>query len=420
VRFAPHHSRLSSRSPQLAHGRNFRSCVLAPSPTLSLPAGEVNIANTPSGTSSRWRAWQIAFPEYQNAGVNHIIATAMGVLFLVGSSVSTSAFACATCGCSLSTEAAMGYSASPGWRVSLQFDFINQDQYRTGTSSISPPHVAAINDAGGSQEVEKQTVNRYFTLGLNYIPTPDWNLALLVPYIDRSHTTYGEATNPLTPDLVSGAFVSSLGDVRFIASYQGLLPTHNLGFQLGVVLPTGDYGGPNADGTGIVGRNPVRFNTGPNSQNPSPDNLLDTSLQPGAGATDLIAGAYYYQAVSQNFDAFVNGQFQAAVMHKLDHPGEDYRPGNLGTVSFGLRYEANPTIVPQLQVNITRKSPDQGVLADTISTGGTVVYLSPGVSVGVMKSLQIYGFLQLPVYSKLDGYQLFPRWTATAGLSYAF
>jgi hypothetical protein len=347
-------------------------------------------------------------------------AAVMATALMALSGAPISALACATCGCSLSSEAAMGYSATPGWRASLEFDFINQDQLRSGTGSISSAQVAAINDAGGSQEVEKQTINRYFTLGLNYIPDADWNFNLAIPFIDRGHTTYGEATNPLSPDQISGASVGSLGDMRFIASYQGLLPTHNLGIQLGIVLPTGNYGGPNADGTGIVGRKPVEFNAGPNAQNPSPDNLLDTSLQAGAGATDVIVGAYYYQAISQDFDAFVNGQFQAAVRHNLDSAGEDYRPGNLATVSFGVRYAANPEIVPQLQVNITRKSTDQGTLADTISTGGTVVYLSPGVSASVTEKLQVYGFVQLPLYARLTGYQLFPHWTATAGVTYSF
>jgi len=342
------------------------------------------------------------------------------VAFTLASAAAQSAFACATCGCSLSTDAAMGYSDVAGWRATFEFDFINQDQLRSGTSAISNSQVAAINDAGGNQEVEKQTINRYFTAGISYRPNGEWNFNLLLPYIDRSHSTYGAAMNPLTPDKVSGASVDSLGDIRFITSYQGFLPTHNLGFQLGLILPTGDYGGPNAAGTGTVGRNPVAFNSGPNSQIPSPGNLLDTSLQAGAGATDLIVGAYYYQAVSQNFDAFVNGQFQAALWHKLDQPGEDYRPGNLFNVSFGVRYEENPTIVPQLQFNITNKRTDQGVLADTISTGGTVVYLSPGLSVSVAHNVQVYAFLQLPIYSNLTGYQLFPHWTGSVGASYAF
>ena len=324
-------------------------------------------------------------------------------------------FACATCGCSLSSDAAMGYSASTGWMVSLQYDYLNQNQLRLGSSSISPAQVAAINNAGGNQEVENGTINRYVTLGLGYAPSADWNFKLMVPYIDRSHTTYGSASNPLSSGDLSGATVSSLGDIKFITSYQGLLPTHNLGFQLGVKLPTGNYGGPNAAGTGTVGRDPVSFTSGPGT-----GSLLDTSLQAGTGSTDLIVGAYYYQPVSQNFDAFVNGQFQAAVMQRLDQAGADYRPGNLATVSFGLRYEANPDIVPQLQMNITRKSQDQGALADTADTAGTVAYLSPGVTVAVAKDTHLYAFLQLPVYSKLAGYQLFPRWVATVGLSHSF
>jgi hypothetical protein len=51
-------------------------------------------------------------------------------------------------------------------------------------------------------------------------------------------------------------------------------------------------------------------------------------------------------------------------------------------------------VVPQLQVNIYRKSHDQGALADTMNTAGTVVYLSPGITVNVGKGLQVYAFVQ--------------------------
>ena len=314
----------------------------------------------------------------------------------------------------------MGYSSTTGWLVSLQYDYINQSQLRSGSSPIAASQVAAINDAGGNQEVENGTVNRYTTLGLMYAPSADWNFKLMLPYIDRSHSTYGASTNPLTPTDLSAGTVTGLGDMKFITSYQGFLPTHNLGVQLGVKLPTGAYGGPNAAGTGTVGRNPVAFSSGPNSQQASPSNLIDTSLQAGTGSTDLIVGAYYYQPVSQNFDAFVNGQFQAAVSEKLNQAGADYRPGNTGTVSFGIRYEANPLFVPQIQANISRKSSDQGALADTTDTAGTVAYLSPGLTAAVNEHTHVYAFVQLPVFSRLQGYQLFPHWTASVGLSHAF
>src|SRR6266436_6085737 len=65
-------------------------------------------------------------------------------------------------------------------------------------------------------------------------------------------------------------------------------------------------------------------------------------------------------------------------------------------------------------------SPDQGALADRQGSAGTVAYFSPGLIVSATHDLQLYGFVQVPVYSELNGYQLFPRWTGSVGLSYAF
>src|ERR1700753_3867734 len=84
------------------------------------------------------------------------------------------ASACATCGCSLSTDAATGYPTRPGWSASLQFDDIDQTQLRHGGRAVSTAQVAAINDTGGDQEVEHDTVNRYTTLGIAYAPNDDW------------------------------------------------------------------------------------------------------------------------------------------------------------------------------------------------------------------------------------------------------
>jgi len=330
--------------------------------------------------------------------------------------------ACATCGCTLSSDAAMGYSSLAGWQVNLEYSFINQSQLRSGTHTATPEQVVdnPSNPSLGGGEIEKKTINRYLTASVIYRPNARWNLDLLVPYVDRTHSTYGQQQSPydvseVDPSQVSNADVSGLGDIKFISSFQGLLPTHNLGVQLGLKLPTGAYGGPNAAGTGNVGH-PVYFG----SAGSSAGNQLDTSLQAGTGSTDVIVGAYYYQPVSQNFDAFVNGQFQAAVRHALYQPGENYRPGNTATLSAGLRYEENPAFIPQLQINFSDKSADQGALADTTDTAGKVAYLSPGFTARLQNQLHVYGFVQLPVFSDLSGYQLFPRWTATAGLSYAF
>jgi hypothetical protein len=78
----------------------------------------------------------------------------------------------------------------------------------------------------------------------------------------------------------------------------------------------------------------------------------EANLQAGTGSNDVIVGAYYDQAVSQDFDAFDTVQFQSAVQKPppLHRPGDDYRPGNATMVSVGVRDFAYPRLVPQLQL----------------------------------------------------------------------
>jgi hypothetical protein len=304
-------------------------------------------------------------------------------------------WACATCGCTLNADAALAYGSGPGWRMSFEYDYIHQDELRSGTQ--------AVGGVPAGQELEHDTLNRYLTLGIAYSPSPDWNVDLRMPYVIRTHSTYGsyDPTEPLPP--LSGSRSSSLGDVKLIGSYQGLLEMHTLGVQFGLKLPTGQYG---AD---------VNFRSGPLAGTP-----IDASLNPGTGSTDIIIGAYYFQAISLNLQFFGNVQFQSAVTSKQDRPGNDFRPGNITTLSFGLRYEENPNWIPQLQLNLLHKSVDQGALADVYDTAGYVAYVSPGLNAQVTAKLHVYGFVQVPVYSDLVGFQLFPKYTFSVGGSYAF
>jgi len=300
------------------------------------------------------------------------------------------ALACATCGCTLSTDAATGFSTKAGWRFNFQYDYINQDQLRhdSGSASVVPD----------GNEFEHQTRNQYLTAGLTYAPDPRWNISLQVPYVIRDHSTYGEYNSALPLPALTESHSSSLGDVRVVASYQGFLPTHNLGVQLGVKLPTGAYG------------DAVKFSSGPDAGLP-----LDASLQPGTGSTDVILGAYYYQALSQDFDGVLHMTYQFPVRSRFEN-----RPGNQALVSGGLRYMAFDDWVPQLQLNIAHRNRDTGVNADVDNSAGTFVYLSPGLSYTYSQTTQLYGLVQIPVYHQLDGWQLAPRWTATLGLSHRF
>ena len=107
-------------------------------------------------------------------------------------------WACATCGCTLSADAAMGYTALPGLRLNFEYDYINQDRLRSGTASASFAQVVNTpsDPTLGGGEIEKQTINRYLSLGVSYSPNSRWNVNLLVPHVTRTHTTYGQQATP--------------------------------------------------------------------------------------------------------------------------------------------------------------------------------------------------------------------------------
>ena len=182
---------------------------------------------------------------------------------------STPALACSACGCTLSPDwVTENYTTRPGFKLDMRYDFIDQNQLRSGSSKATPQQV--VNQPSdpllGGGEIEKGTTNRYINLSASYRFNADWGVTFLLPYVSRDHATYGTQLQPYTPaesspDQISGAHVAGIGDAKVLASYQGFLPTHNFGVQFGVKLPTGHYGGETDDGS-FVGH-PTTFNTGP-------------------------------------------------------------------------------------------------------------------------------------------------------------
>jgi hypothetical protein len=177
-----------------------------------------------------------------------------------------------------------------------------------------------------------------------------------------------------------------------MARYQGFLPEHNLGAELGIKLPTGSF--------------TKTFRSG---------EALDRGLQPGTGTTDLIAGLYYFDKLGTNWSWFGQAMVQVALNERAG-----YRPGTAETMSLGIRYTGISHIIPQLQVNGRISSRDRGDQADTFDSGGTVLNISPGFTVEVTSKVAAFVFVHVPVYQNLYGYQLAPKWSLSAGIRASF
>lgn len=318
--------------------------------------------------------------------------------------LSPTVLACASCGCTLSSEwQSQGLTTQQGLSLDLRYDYLDQNQLRSGTSTISPAQASARTTAtGDAQEVERYTRNNYVTLGLDYAFNRSWGVNVQVPYIVRDHSTQG-LNSPAGASPGDGAYdsnTSNLGDVKVIGRFQGFGDRHNFGVTYGLKLPTGR--------TSLTG-----ISTDPTS--PATPAPIDRGLQPGTGTTDAILGAYYFDALNKSFDYFTQVSGQAAL---TSYNG--YKPGVGYNANLGLRYMELDKLMPQLQVNVRYVRHDTGVNADTTSTGGTLSYLSPGLTYLVNKKLSVYSFVQLPLYQDVKGVQLNPTYTASVGLHYTF
>ena len=73
-----------------------------------------------------------------------------------------------------------------------------------------------------------------------------------------------------------------------------------------------------------------------------------------------------------------------------------------------------------LQLNVLHKRRDHGGEAEPGNSGGSFLFLSPGLAWEAAPSVQLYGFVQLPLYQYVNGVQLAADWAAVAGVGLRF
>jgi hypothetical protein len=298
------------------------------------------------------------------------------------------AYACSSCGCSLSSDwATQGYASEEGWRFDLRYEYFDQDDLRGGTSRVDRASLEIPN----AREIQQGTVNRNYFLVADYSPNADWGINLQVPYFDRFHTTIAAGDTEISTSHGKG-----IGDVRLTGRYAGLTEQRDVGLQFGIKLATGAFHD--------------QFIDGPQAGEP-----LDRGLQLGTGTTDLVLGIYTFGSIDPQWEYFAQ-----AIVQQPQNSREGFKPGTGFNVNFGVRYVAFGNVVPQVQVNVRTEGREAGENADLENSGATLSYLSPGVSFTLGKNLQGYAFVQLPFYQRVNGLQIEPRYTASAGVHYAF
>jgi hypothetical protein len=304
------------------------------------------------------------------------------------SALPISALACSSCGCTLNADwASQGFKSGGGLSVDLRHDYFNQTDLRSGTGRVDRSTITFPADA----EIQQKTVNRNTTLTLDYGLNADWGVGLQLPYVQRFHTTIVDGDTE-----VSTSRSSRIGDLRVLGRYQGFSPEHNWGVQFGVKLPTG--------------RTDETFRAGPQA-----GEALDRGLQPGTGSTDLLLGLYTFGPLNQSVDYFAQALLQVPLRGK-----DEFKPGVGANITAGLRYVSGSALVPHLQINARVEAKESGANADVPNSGATLVYLSPGATLSLGAQVQVYSFLQVPLYQRVNGLQIEPKYSVSVGLHVGF
>jgi len=317
-------------------------------------------------------------------------ARALGAAATLIALTPTAQASCGATSCNLLNDRfALGTWEHPGWSVDLRLESITQDQLREGTKKISPSELPP-----GEEAIERHTRNLNLITTLDYAASREWSFSLRLPLLhrDHAHDLLDEETGEI------GAHeqwrYTRVGDVQALARWQAPSSTQDLAWALtaGLKLPTGSHTVANGEGA-----------------------VAERSLQPGSGTTDLILGGSA-RIVLGLADAL---NLQLSWTQALAE-ADGFKPGHRMDLSAGWAHAMSPSWSLLLQANLTRRGRDSGAEAEPDVSGGTTLNLSPGASVSLGEKDLVYGFVQLPVYQKVNGIQLTPDASFVLGWTHSF
>jgi hypothetical protein len=299
--------------------------------------------------------------------------------------LASAAQACASCGCTLTADwLSQGLAAQPGTTFSLRYDYVPQTTLRTGTRTVERGAITFPTD----REIERYTFNHSLTFTLDHQFANDWGADVQLPVLTRPHKTIVEdTTDPSHSD------TKGIGDLRVVGRWQGLsTPGSVTGIEAGLVLPTGQFH--------------QKFKSGPVA-----GEEVDRGLQPGTGTVQAVLGLYHLGSIGSELGYFAQVTGQAGLTRR-----DGYKPGSFVQASAALNYTHWRNITPQLQLSFRATARDQGHNADRLNSGGEQINLAPGLSAKLGTKVVGFTYVELPLYTRVNGYQLVPKAKFSVGL----
>jgi hypothetical protein len=291
---------------------------------------------------------------------------------------------CGATSCTLLTDRfALANWDHVGWTIDSRIEFVTQDRLQSGTHRVGSEAVEE------GEPIERRTRNTSLVTTIERSFDRNWSMALRVPVVDRDHVH----DDPEAAVAQSWRF-TRMGDVQLLARFQQADTASGMGWAVfgGLKLPTGSRNVTNADGE-----------------------RAERALQPGTGTTDGVAGVALRQVLNAG-DAISGGlSLQRALQAR-----EDFRPGMRIEASAQWAHAFSAAVSGIVQINASYRGRDAGAQSEPDASGATTLALSPGASVAIGERSAISAFVQLPLYQRVNGVQLVPRFGFSLGVNHAF
>ena len=285
------------------------------------------------------------------------------------------------------------------WGFGLRSEIITNDEF----SSAQLENFAA-SGLEGVHSIDKITST---SLSLSYGVTENLSLSARLPYVQRKNIRESELEDGV-PEAHTHGDSSGVGDLLLFGQYRVLARKDtDVSILFGVKTPSGETREKDNDG--------VRF---------------ETEFQPGTGSWDFLLGA----AFSKN-----SGQlsYHANILYNKTTPGsQSTKIGDAFLYNVALSYRLNESHATHdhahhhgtnshtvnwdlsLELNGETRRADKIFGISEANSGGTTVFLSPGVRVSAGK---FSGFISygLPIIENQKGQQTDIRSRIVAGISLA-
>jgi len=266
----------------------------------------------------------------------------------------------------------------------------------TEFESLSSTQVEAkAAKAGGFDLLERSFLS---TVGVSYGVVENFQVGLTIGYYNAVNPREAEfdsgtgETEILTfdPDGLTDLWLT--GKYRF---YRG--PIGSLALFGGVKFPTGKFDVENSEGERV-----------------------EPSATAGSGSYDGMLGLAFSRFLTSRLTFDISGQYT------LRTEADDFKLGDRidGGVAFAYRFTEDIQKLPQVsafgEVNVRHlfKSEEDGERDP--NTGGTALFLTPGVRVGFTENFTFTISAPLPVFQDLNGTQLKTSYKVNGALTFTF